>query len=254
MSSSSAAALPTERLSWHFPRLLVRQRRQLFERAAYYGMFIALTLYLTDRIGFDDVWTGYVGARSRRCCICCRRSAAFWPTASIGFRAALMLAFALLAAGYSLLGVAGLPAPHGCRRRDRHDDAGRVRPALRRAHSQAAGCCCPRLGHVRRLDHQAGHHRHRRPVLERSDAGPRVLHLLRDGQHWLVHGQVDRQHAARRLQDPQHRPAPHPRPGIHPASTPPRWRCWSSSSFASRIATSPSVRPARLCTRRRRAC
>ncbi len=111
MSSSSAAPLPTERLSWHFPRTFwFANVAELFERAAYYGMFIALTLYLTDRIGFDDVWTGYVGAAFASVLY-------LLPTFSgiladhIGFRAALMLAFALLAAGYSLLGVAGLPAP-----------------------------------------------------------------------------------------------------------------------------------------------
>ena len=33
---------------------------ELFERAAYYGCFIALSLYLTDRVGFTDVETGWV--------------------------------------------------------------------------------------------------------------------------------------------------------------------------------------------------
>ena len=77
---------------------------ELFERAAFYGFFIVLTLYLTDIVGFDDRETGVVagvffaglyllppfaGALSDR----------------IGFRRGLMLAFTLLAVGYFFLGV-----------------------------------------------------------------------------------------------------------------------------------------------------
>ncbi|MEW6251764.1 MAG: MFS transporter [Planctomycetota bacterium] len=98
-------------LSWRFPRTFwFANVAELFERAAYYGMFIALTLYLTDRIGFGDVATGLVGAAFASILY-------LLPTFSgimadrIGFRRALMLAFALLAIGYTLLGVAGLPAP-----------------------------------------------------------------------------------------------------------------------------------------------
>ncbi len=94
----------TSKLTWKFPRSFwVANSIELFERAAYYGMFITLTLYLTREIGFTDVEAGWV--------------AAFFagfiylaPTFTgaladkMGFRNALTLAFALLAGGYALLG------------------------------------------------------------------------------------------------------------------------------------------------------
>lgn len=77
---------------------------ELCERAAYYGFFIVLTLYLTDIVGFTDKETGvvagifyallyflppFVGAISDK----------------IGFKNGLILAFALLTVGYTLLGM-----------------------------------------------------------------------------------------------------------------------------------------------------
>jgi len=92
------------KLSWRFPRTFwMANTAELFERAAFYGMFIALTLYLTRRIGFTDVEAGYVAA-------CFSSVIYLFPTFmgiladKIGFRRALMLAFALLTAGYALLG------------------------------------------------------------------------------------------------------------------------------------------------------
>ena len=42
--------------SWSFPRAFwIANTVELFERAAYYAVFIAVTLYLTDIVGFDDV-------------------------------------------------------------------------------------------------------------------------------------------------------------------------------------------------------
>jgi dipeptide/tripeptide permease len=76
---------------------------ELLERAAFYGFYICLTLYLTDLVGFGDRATGvvaglfvgtlyfltpFVGAISDR----------------IGFRQAALISFALLAAGYAVLG------------------------------------------------------------------------------------------------------------------------------------------------------
>ncbi len=76
---------------------------ELCERAAYYGFFIVLTLFLTDIVGFSDKETGvvagvfyaflyllppFVGA------ICDK----------IGFRQGMTLAFGLLTIGYTLLG------------------------------------------------------------------------------------------------------------------------------------------------------
>ena len=99
------------KLNWRFPRTFwFANVAELFERAAYYGMAIALAHYLTDRIGFTDVSTGYVAAAFASILY-------LLPTFSgiladrIGFRRALLLAFALLAVGYALLGVAGLAPP-----------------------------------------------------------------------------------------------------------------------------------------------
>lgn len=94
----------TTRLSWRFPRTFwIANSIELFERAAYYGCFIALAVYLTDRVGFTDVETGWV--------VACFASVLYLlPTFlgaladRIGFRAALVLAFTFLAAGYGLLG------------------------------------------------------------------------------------------------------------------------------------------------------
>ncbi len=98
-------AVATGKQSWRFPTdFWLANLMELCERAAYYGFFIVLTLYLTDVVGFTDAETGivaglfyggiyllppFVGAISDR----------------IGFKNGLMLAFGLLAVGYALLGV-----------------------------------------------------------------------------------------------------------------------------------------------------
>ena len=47
--------------SWKFPReFWLANFMELCERAAYYGFFVVLTLYLTDIVGFDDKATGVV--------------------------------------------------------------------------------------------------------------------------------------------------------------------------------------------------
>lgn len=92
------------KLSWRFPRTFwIANAAELFERAAFYGMFIALTLYLTRKVGFTDIEAGYVAA-------CFSSVLYLLPTFMgamadrIGFRRALMLAFTLLTVGYTLLG------------------------------------------------------------------------------------------------------------------------------------------------------
>ena len=94
--------------SWRFPRMFwTGNAAELCERAAYYGMAIALAYYLTDQIGFSDIWTGYVAGAFASILY-------LLPTFSgimadrIGFRRALILAFTLLVIGYALLGVAGI--------------------------------------------------------------------------------------------------------------------------------------------------
>jgi dipeptide/tripeptide permease len=99
--------------SWRFPRMFwTGNAAELCERAAYYGTFIALRTYLIRVVGLDDVQAGVVaglfggwiylvpfftGALSDR----------------MGFRKALMLAFALLTVGYGTLGVFHTMAPVG---------------------------------------------------------------------------------------------------------------------------------------------
>ena len=92
------------KLSWKFPATFwTANVIELFERAAYYGMFIVLTLFLTRIVGFTDIETGWVVAFF----------ASFLylaPTFTgaladkMGFRNALALAFIMLSGGYFLLG------------------------------------------------------------------------------------------------------------------------------------------------------
>ena len=96
--------MPETKLTWKFPRFFwVANTIELFERAAYYGMFIALTLYLTAEVKFTDVETGWITAFFAGFIYLA-------PTFTgaladkIGFRSALMLAFAFLTGGYALLG------------------------------------------------------------------------------------------------------------------------------------------------------
>ncbi|MFH1829460.1 MAG: MFS transporter [Pseudomonadota bacterium] len=92
------------KLSWKFPKAFwTANSIELFERAAYYGAFIAMALYLTRSVGFSDIETGWVIAIFASLLY-------FMPTFMgaladrIGFRKALILAFLLLTAGYALLG------------------------------------------------------------------------------------------------------------------------------------------------------
>lgn len=93
-----------EKLSWRFPRTFwFANAAELFERAAFYGAFIFLAYYLTERVGFSDQEAGIVSALFASILYLLPT---FMGTMAdrIGFRRALMLAFALLTAGYWLLG------------------------------------------------------------------------------------------------------------------------------------------------------
>ena len=47
--------------TWRFPKdFWIANFMELLERAAYYGFFIVLTLYLTDIVGFTDIQTGFI--------------------------------------------------------------------------------------------------------------------------------------------------------------------------------------------------
>src|SRR5512137_2804100 len=90
--------------TWKFPRAFwTANIVELFERAAYYAVFIAITLYLTNVVGFSDInaaWIGGIFAAGLY----------FLPPFTgaladkIGFSKAIILAFALLTVGYFTLG------------------------------------------------------------------------------------------------------------------------------------------------------
>ncbi len=91
--------------TWRFPRAFwTGNVAELCERAAFYGTFIALILYLTRVVGLTDFKAGVVaGAFSGWIYL-----VPFFTGAAadrIGFRNALMIAFALLTVGYGTLGV-----------------------------------------------------------------------------------------------------------------------------------------------------
>lgn len=91
--------------SWSFPReFWLVNVMELLERAAYYGFFVVLTLYLTSIVGFTDKETGFVGGIFFA-------GLYFLPPFvgavgdRIGFKRGLMVAFGLLTVGYFFLGV-----------------------------------------------------------------------------------------------------------------------------------------------------
>lgn len=77
---------------------------ELLERAAYYGVFVVLTIYLSRVLGFSDIQAGIISG-------CFSAGLYFLPTFSgaiadkIGFRKSMLLAFGLLTLGYAALGV-----------------------------------------------------------------------------------------------------------------------------------------------------
>jgi len=94
-----------QKLSWKFPKdFWLANLMELCERAAYYGFFIVLTLYLTDIVGFTDIETGIIGM------VFYGGLYLFPPFVGalgdkIGFKNGLILAFGLLTIGYFFLGV-----------------------------------------------------------------------------------------------------------------------------------------------------
>jgi dipeptide/tripeptide permease len=95
----------TGKTTWRFPRAFwTGNAAELFERAAYYGTFIALRTYLIRVVGLDDVQAGFVAAPFAALIYLLP----FFTGAAadrIGFRPALTLAFALLTVGYGMLGM-----------------------------------------------------------------------------------------------------------------------------------------------------
>ncbi|MFA6571768.1 MAG: MFS transporter, partial [Bacteroidota bacterium] len=86
--------------TWRFPGTFwTANSVELLERAAFYCMFIAMSLFLTDVVGFDDKWAGIIGAFFSA-------GVYFLPpftgalSDKIGFKFALALAFGMLTIGY----------------------------------------------------------------------------------------------------------------------------------------------------------
>ncbi len=91
--------------SWKFPKdFWLANFMELCERAAYYGFFIVLTLFLTDIVGFTDIETGIVVGLFYGLLY-------LFPTFvgayvdKIGFRKGMIIAFGMLTVGYFFLGV-----------------------------------------------------------------------------------------------------------------------------------------------------
>lgn len=91
--------------SWRFPKAFwFANALEFFERAAYYGFFILITVYLSSIVGFTDIQAGMISGIF---------SAALYLlppfmgviSDRIGFRRAILLAFSLLTVGYTALGI-----------------------------------------------------------------------------------------------------------------------------------------------------
>ena len=89
---------------WHFPGAFwTANVVELFERAAYYAVFIAITLYLSRVVGFNDIDAAWISGGFSA-------GLYFLPPFTgaladkIGFRNAIILAFSLLTIGYFNLG------------------------------------------------------------------------------------------------------------------------------------------------------
>ncbi|MBR5149925.1 MAG: MFS transporter [Bacteroidaceae bacterium] len=79
---------------------------ELFERAAYYGVFIVITLYLSRILGFDDIQSAAIAGVFSACLYLLPTFAGALAD-KIGFRNSMLLAFTLLTCGY--LGLAIYP-------------------------------------------------------------------------------------------------------------------------------------------------
>lgn len=90
--------------SWKFPQAFwIANAVELFERASFYAVFITFTLYLSSVVGFDDIDAAWLGGFYAA-------GVYFMPPFTgaladkMGFRRAMLLAFALLTVGFFALG------------------------------------------------------------------------------------------------------------------------------------------------------
>ena len=76
---------------------------ELLERMAYYAIFIVITLYLSNTLGFSDIEASIIsGLFSGGLYLLPLFTGAY--SDKIGYRKAMLLAFSLLAVGYLFLG------------------------------------------------------------------------------------------------------------------------------------------------------
>ena len=75
---------------------------ELFERAAYYGVFIVITLYLSRILGFNDIQAASIAGIFSACLYLLPTFAGALAD-KIGFRNSMLLAFTLLTCGYPRL-------------------------------------------------------------------------------------------------------------------------------------------------------
>ena len=106
--TDQTSSLNTPQGGGKFPKMFwIANSVELMERAAYYGVFIVITLYLSRILGFSDVEAAWLAGSFSA-------GLYFLPTFTgaladkIGFRNALLLAFGLLSIGYG--GLAVFPA------------------------------------------------------------------------------------------------------------------------------------------------
>jgi len=77
---------------------------ELLERAAFYAMFISISIYLSSVVGFSDVEAGWIGGIFSAGLYFLPTFTGAWAD-SMGFRKSIIIAFALLAIGYFSLGI-----------------------------------------------------------------------------------------------------------------------------------------------------
>ena len=77
---------------------------ELLERAAYYGVFIAITLYLSRILGFTDIQAATIAGVFSACLYLLPTFAGALAD-KIGFRSSMLIAFSLLTLGYFGLGL-----------------------------------------------------------------------------------------------------------------------------------------------------
>jgi dipeptide/tripeptide permease len=91
--------------TWKFSRAFwVANTVELFERAAYYGVFIVITLYLSRILGFGDIEAAAIAGVFQALLYLLPTFAGAFAD-KIGFRKSLMLAFLLLTLGYAGMGI-----------------------------------------------------------------------------------------------------------------------------------------------------